>query len=130
MKTHTPTLTEFVILPEVMLAMVYVFLLRVWSIWAFTTHHIPGTEPGDPTLVSGMQFAGVTLANLVFLALFVRALPRVRDSAPSLRKGHYASLLIGTIVLLLLQFAAVQGYSQFGVYGFSTVSSYDLRGSW
>ncbi|MDF1839379.1 MAG: hypothetical protein P1V35_16045 [Planctomycetota bacterium] len=123
MKIHTPTLTEFVILPEVMLAMVYVILLRVWSVWAFTTHHIPGTNPGDPTLVSNGQLAAVTLANVLFLALFALAIPRVRKGSPSLRKGHYASLIVGAFVLVLLQVAAFQGHAQFGVYGFPSAGN-------
>ncbi|MDF1839650.1 MAG: hypothetical protein P1V35_17420, partial [Planctomycetota bacterium] len=103
----------------VILVMVYAVLQRVWSVWALTTHHVFGTEPGDPTLVTPGQLAAVTAANVVIFILFARAVPRVRHNSLSLQKGHYAGLVIGVVVVILLQLAALQGHAQFGVYGLS-----------
>lgn len=106
-----PVMTEFVILPEVVLAMAYFLTIRIWNIWKLCTLQFPTIESGERLqLVTGNQFAGLTFANVAFLVLFAFAVRRVRRSSRGLKRGHYAGLAIGVATLVLLQIAVVRGH--------------------
>ncbi len=111
LKKLPPALTEFVILPEVMLAMAYAVVARIWNIWSILTLRFPTLEESDPPrMLSGTQLVIFTGVHIAFLALFIMAGRRVRRSSPSLRRGHYASLAIGVAIIVLLQVAAVRAF--------------------
>ena len=111
LKNLPPTLTEFVILPEVMLAMAYAFVARVWNIWSILTLRFPLLEEIDPPrMLSGPQLVLFTGINIAFLGLFFMAGRRARQSSPSLKRGHYASLAIGVAIIVLLQVVAVRAF--------------------
>lgn len=110
-----PTATSFVILPEVVMAMVYLVLVRLWSIWAFATfRYAPLGEEGR-LFLPDLEFALVTGCNVVFAALFVLAARRSRQSSPALRRGHFAGLVLAAICVALLQYAAILAHGTEGI---------------
>ncbi|MFT5290877.1 MAG: hypothetical protein ACI8QS_002109 [Planctomycetota bacterium] len=113
LKSLPPALTEFVILPEVMLVMAYALVTRIWSIWAFLTSRFLRLDESNPDpyrMVPGLLLCTVTAVHIAFLVLLVFAWRRVRRSSPSLRQGHYASLVLGVAIIVLLQVAAFSGH--------------------
>ena len=88
--------TEFPIRPKVLVAMVYFFLFRAWSIWMLTTIRFPDSSDAAPfRLLDTQQFLGLTAINIAFGVIFVWGGLEARNSHPNVRKGHYASALIG-----------------------------------
>ncbi len=112
MKAASPTFSESVILPEVILVLVYAFLVRVWSVWAFSTLRAVRIGEQDPShMVSGAQLIGVTVINVALLCMLGLAAVRTKHSSPSLRRGHLAGIGLAIIVTVLVQVAALRGYS-------------------
>jgi len=106
-----PALSEFVILPEVMLVLIYASSIRVWSIWTLLTFRfVPPEEGGPLRIISTSQFAWVSALNGVLLVLLILAGLRSRRSARSLRRGHFAGIVFAAGILILLQVGAIQAY--------------------
>jgi len=107
---RSPVSTEFVILPEVMLAWVYLLVLHIWTIWRMTTMHFP-TDPDAPIrLYSGLQFGLITALDVAFFLVFALGGWRTRSSPPSLRRGHWISLTGSALMMVAVQLAAYRLY--------------------
>ncbi|QDU65116.1 hypothetical protein [Engelhardtia mirabilis] len=112
MKAIPPTLTAFVILPEVTLAMTHIVLVRVWVTWTLCTFRFPTIEEDGPVrLVTTGQLAVATVVNLVLFTLLGLAALRARRSAPGLRRGHYAGIIFAVGILVILQVLAIKGHT-------------------
>ncbi|MDF1799736.1 MAG: hypothetical protein P1V81_11210 [Planctomycetota bacterium] len=111
MKTpQAPASTEFVILPEVMLAWVYLLCLHIWTVWRLTTMHFPSDPDAPIRLYSGLQFGLITALDLAFFLVFVLGGWRTRNSPPSLRRGHWVSLAGSAVMMVAVQVAAYRLY--------------------
>lgn len=97
MKQRPPLLTEFIILPEIIVTMVYVVWARIYSIWVCATCDLTG--PGPHRLISLGQYLGITGFHVGLGTALLLAGVRARRSHPSLRRGHIASLLLAAYAL-------------------------------
>ena len=113
---HTERAFTFAILPEVMAAMVYVFLVRLWSIWLLCTSLIPGPGIDTIQLINTNQYISLSIINTAFCIAFIFAGLRSRRSHDCLRKGHFAGLLIGGITIALLQYGLYLGHLSGSLY--------------
>ena len=112
MKRMTGSAAAFVIRPEVISAMAYLVLVRIWSMWMLCTFRYPprgATEPA--TLITSAQFAGLSIINVAFCAAFLLAAFRCRTSHPSVRRGHLVGLALGFLAVVLVQVGATFAHS-------------------
>lgn len=109
-----PALNGFVILSEVMLAMVYLAMLSIWSLWRLCTFEFAPLGEVQPPFVSTTQFALVSACNGVLVVLFMLAARRARKSSPAMRRGHWAGLVLATVGIGLAQYGVMLAQSQIG----------------
>lgn len=109
-KSITPSSTEFVILPEVMLAWIYLMCVHLWTVWKMCTMKFPTSELDPIRFMSGNQYALITVLNAVFFIAFLLGGLKARRSDPALRKGHYVSVISGAIIMIVLQYASYRLY--------------------
>lgn len=125
LKAATPTFSDSVILPEVILVLVYAVLVRIWGVWVFTTLHTVGIgEQGPIRMVSDWQLAGTSLINVGLLVMLGFAAFRTKHSSPSLRRGHLAGIGLAMVVTVFVQMAALRGYGLEGFAGASFLSNW------
>lgn len=106
----TSSSTEFVILPEVMLAWIYLLCVHLWTIWQVCTLKFPTAEGVPIRFMTGGQYALLTSLNALFFVAFLLGGLRARKSPPSLRKGHYISVVSGAIIMIAMQVASHRLY--------------------
>jgi hypothetical protein len=102
--------TEFVILPEVMLAWIYLLCVHIWTIWQMCTLKFPTSDADPIRFMTGGQYALLTSLNAAFFLAFVLGGIRARRSSPSLRKGHIISVLAGAAIMIAMQIASHRLY--------------------
>ena len=96
------------ILPEVVATRVYLVLVRIGSIWVMLIADLTG--PGPHRMITTSQYVGVSAIHLALVVPLIFAGFRARRSHPSVRRGHFAGMLLALYALVLVQVVAYRFY--------------------
>ena len=91
-----------IILPEVILAWVYLVCVSLWFLLV-RVRELP--RAAEIRVIDSTEYLTITACNLLFVICFVLRTFRVPQSPPSLKKAHYASVVVGAALILALQAA-------------------------
>ena len=92
------------------MAWVYLLCVHLWTVWQMCTIKFPTDESEPLRFMSGGQYTLLSSLNALFFLAMLWGGIRARNSSPSLRKGHYFSVILGVVIMIIMQYASHRLY--------------------